>query len=152
MGRLEGQVVSVLGDGCDAGDATVASGQIVLPIQYSKVNIGLKYKSRLVTSNIETGSPLGSSQGLMKKVHQGIIRFFRTGYAKFGRKTQAQLDSLQLRPPGLPSNAPTPLFTDDKYVNFPAAYDRKAQMAIETNRPLPMSVTSVAMKGLTYDG
>lgn len=152
LGHLEGEVVSVLGDGCDAGDVTITGGQIVLPVQYSKVNIGLKYKSRLVTSNIETGSPLGSSQGLMKKVHQGIIRFFRTGYAKFGRKTQAQLDSLQLRPPGLPSNAPTPLFTDDKYVNFPAAYDRKAQMAIETNRPLPMSVTSVAMKGLTYDG
>jgi hypothetical protein len=152
LGHLEGQTVSVLGDGKDAGDAVVTGGQITLSNQYAKVTIGLKYKSRLVTSNIETGSPVGSSQGLMKKVHQGIIRFYKTAAAKYGRKTQSQLDSLVFKPASLPSNAAIPLFTDDKFVMFPAAYDRKAQIAIETDRPLPMSVTAVALRGITYDG
>lgn len=152
LGHLEGQTVSVLGDGKDAGDVVVTAGAIVLSGLYSDVTVGLKYKSRLVTSNIETGSPMGSSQGLMKKVHQGIIRFFRTSAAKYGRKTQAQLDSLVFKPASTPSNAAIPLFTDDKFVTFPAAYDRKAQIAIETDRPLPMSVTSIAFRGITYDG
>lgn len=148
--HLEGQIVSVLADGKDVGDFTVSGGAVVLPRNYTDMVAGLKYRSRLVTINAETGSPIGTAQGLDKRIDRAMIRFFRTAVAKFGRKTQAVLDTVTFRNFSAPGNPITPT-SDDKVVPFPAGYDKKGQIAIETDRPFPMAVTSVTLRGITYD-
>lgn len=150
LDHLEGETVSVLADGKYIGDYSVVSGDITLPKEYTAVIAGLKYKSRLVTMYAEAGGNIGSAQGLTKRIDQAVIRFFRTAAAKYGRKDATQLDAIDFSS-GSISGDPIPLVTDDKKLIFPAGYDRKGQIAVESDVPLPMSVTAVALRGITYD-
>lgn len=150
LSHLEGQTVVIVADGHYLGEFVVAGSQITLPNAYSEAVVGLNYRSRLKTLNLEDGSGIGSSQGAIKKFDQLTIRFFRTIGAKFGF-IQSDLLDIDFKPAGLTPGLPTPLFTGDKLVQFPLNYDREARLIIEQNSPLPCTVTGLIARGMTND-
>lgn len=162
MSHLIGEAVVVMADGVYAGTQTVnGSGAVTVTGDYSqatRVFIGLPFKGRLVTSRTEAGSQIGSSQGLTKRIDQAVIRFFNTAYALFGRKEQIALDEVEFSDAykdevvSMGYNTASPyLFTGDKTLKFPAGYDRRAQIVIESSLPYPLGVSGIFLSGVTYD-
>lgn len=154
--HLEGEAVDVLGNGKYLGRFTVASGQVDVggSTSYSEFIAGLPYTSRLVTNGLEGGSPIGSSQGLMKRAAKATLRLVRTIGLRYGLRaadlngtdtdTMYELSFATLN--GLPG---VPLFTGDKRVDLPLGIDRSQRIVVEQTKSLPMTVSAIFLDGQT---
>lgn len=142
LDHLEGETVSILGDGAVYPNQTVSSGTITLSRSCSRVIVGLGYTGRIKTMRLESGGQTGTSQGKRKTIVNAIIRFFKTIGAKFGG-TNDSLRTIPFRTSSDAMGNPPELFTGDKDVNFPNGYNRDAFIIIEQEQPLPMTVTMI---------
>lgn len=166
--HLASRTVSVVGDSQYLGEYTLdASGNLDLgDIVVGKVLVGFKYTSRLRTLPLEAGSVFGSAHQRVKRVEEVMVKFFRTMHAKVGNRIWNTVNtnySDELRELNWynttagtlgSGNNPVveiPVSTKDEVIKMPTGYDRKAQMIVETDRPYPMSVLGVFMRGVTYD-
>ena len=150
LSHLEGQTVQVLADGATHPDRTVTGGQISLQIAASTVHVGLGYDSVLQTNRIEAGSADGTAQGKTKRINKCIIRFYNTLGAKAGPDSD-NLDELQFRSASDPMNAPPPIFTGDKLMDWPGGYDFDGYVMVVQSQPLPMTVVAIMPHVTTFD-
>jgi len=151
LDHLEGETVQVIGDGAFQGEAVVTGGSITIPGAAITIWIvGLKYESKINTLPIEAGSVIGSAQGSIKRIDRSVIRFLRTIGAKFGSDPD-NLEDIVFRPPDLPMDEATPLFTGDKTLEFSSDYNRRGEVIIVQDLPLPMTVLGIISRGITYD-
>lgn len=151
LSHLIGQQVVVVADGHFVGTFTVSGGgTVTLPDARTEAIVGLNYRARIKDLPLEAGSSIGSAQTAIKRVDEIGIRFVNTIGAKFGSNVN-DLETIVFRPPLLPMDEPIPLFTGDKILKMPSDYDRKAQVIIEQDLPLPCIVTAITKRGLTYD-
>ena len=112
--------------------------------------MGYLYEGLLKTMPIAAGAQLGSSAGRVKRIAEGVIGFYNSLGAWFG-PSEDNLEELTFRTPEMPMNEAPQYFTGEKFVTFPAAYERDYQVVIKQDKPYPLYVTGVAMKGITYD-
>ena len=142
LDHLEGETVSVLVDGAEHADCTVASGSISLDPAGSVIIVGLPMVSTLETVDLELADEGGTSQGRPKTISQLAIRFFRTIAAKAG-SSEADLVDIPFRTPGDDMDEPIPLFTGDKKVSFPGGWDTSQTILIQSDGPMPMTVLGI---------
>jgi len=150
LDHLEGETVQVVADSLFVGEKTVSSGQITLDNAAERVLVGFKYQSFVKTLKIDQGAAIGSAQGTISRIDRIVTRFVRTVGAKIGA-TLDNLDNYIFRPASLPLDQPIPFFNGDKKLEFPNGYDRGVQAIVETDIPMPMNVSSVILRGQTYD-
>jgi len=136
LDHLEGELVQVLNEGAVEPDKTVSNGQITLDNETTRAHVGLKYISRINTLKLEGGSALGTAQGKIARIHEVMIRFFKTVGAIFGR--EGQTDQIFFRNTSDPMDTAVPLFTGDKRVQFPAGYSREPRVFIEQSQPFSL--------------
>jgi len=148
--HLEGESVIVLADGFHHPPVTVSSGSITLNEAVTEVIVGLSYTSRLKTMPLEAGKDFESSQGQTKRIDQVLVRFYKTYGAKIG-KDENTLDEISFRDGAAVLDDPPVLFTGDKLYRLPQTPDRTAQVVIEQDNPLPFTVLSLIMRGISYD-
>lgn len=149
--HLEGETVVAVGDGSYMGEFTVASGSITLPIEVNDVVVGLNYTSEIKTLRVDEGSALQTSQAAIKRVDRVAIRFTRTIHAEYGSE-EGKLEEFIFNDPTLAADQAVPLFTGDKISEMPQTYEESGtQLIIRQNQPLPMEVSGIVMRGLTYD-
>tara|TARA_R110002020_G_scaffold161060_1_gene345794 strand:+ start:3247 stop:6333 length:3087 start_codon:yes stop_codon:yes gene_type:complete len=118
----------------------------------SEVIVGLKYTSKLKTMKLEAGAQFGTSQGSIKRNDSIVLRFQGTYGGKFGIATnEANLEEIVFRPPGHGMGDPLPLFTGDKFLDFPGDYERFFQVVVQQDKPMPMNLLSIVHRGITYD-
>lgn len=127
-----------------------ADGCIELPIAAKRMIGGLGYESTIKTLKTEAGSVIGSAAMLPKRIEKVGIRFFNTVGATFGRES-GDLESIPFRPTTLAMDAPIPVFTGDKIVDFPTNWDRDGQIIIKQALPLPMTVLGISKRGVTNE-
>ena len=96
LDHLEGQSVSILANGATHPDKTVSSGAISLDFAVTKAHIGLNYSSTLQTMRIEAGGTEGTAQGKTKRIHEVVLRLFRTVGVKVG-SSETELDRIPFR-------------------------------------------------------
>lgn len=150
LSYLEGQTVQVLADGATHPDRVVASGAITLQVAAKLINIGLGYVSTLQTNRIEAGAADGTAQGKTKRINKCVVRFYNTLGAKVGPDSDS-LDELQFRTGSDPMDAPPPLFTGDKLLEFPGDYDFEGYIMVRQDSPLPMTVVAIMPQVTTFD-
>jgi hypothetical protein len=145
LDHLEGETVSILGDGAAQPTRTVASGAVTLETAASIVHIGLGFDSEIELVRPEAGAADGSAQGKIKRVKEIVARLFKTVGGKAGR-LDGQLDEIQFRSPSDPMDEHVPLFTGDKTIEFPKGFDTDGIVAIKQDQPLPMTLLAVIYK------
>tara|TARA_X000001382_G_scaffold83599_1_gene59162 strand:+ start:8608 stop:11340 length:2733 start_codon:yes stop_codon:yes gene_type:complete len=142
LDHLEGQVVSILGDGAVQPDKTVASGAITLSTKASIVHVGLPYTSKLVTLNLEAGSADGTAQSKTKRINELTVRLYRSLGMTAGSEGQT-LDIVPFRDSSDPMDSSPTLFTGDKRLPYPHGYETSGNIEIQQTQPLPQNIISL---------
>lgn len=154
--NLAGETVTVVADGKHVGDFTVTGGGgITLNLSATTIDaVGFKYKSRIKTIPVEAGSQIGSALGSINRIDQARIHFYRSANASVGSVEQdddSNLDEVLFRPVTVASSLPIPLYTGYKILDLGQDYEREAQIVVETQGPLGMTITHIALRGQTSD-
>lgn len=141
LDHLEGLEVTCLADGVRITTHTVASGSITLATASSKVIIGLSYESIIKTVNFDSGSPLGTAEGKLKRIQEVSTRIYRTA-----EYTMGTIDKQYTR------NAGTTLKTTvDRFADFPGDWTMETDITIKQNKPLPLTVLSIIPSMFTQE-
>lgn len=150
LAHLEGQVVDVLTDGAPHPQRTVTSGAIALQRPASKVQVGLPCPPRLLTMRLEAGAADGTAQGKTKRIHKVTVRVQDSAGFSVG-PSASSLQTVELRTPSDPMDAPPPLFTGDKLVAWPSSYETDARFYVTTDQPTPLTVVALFPQVVTQD-
>jgi len=141
LDHLEGETVAILGDGVQQASKVVSGGAITLDTAASKVHVGLAYESSIITLPIEGGNPLGTSQGIMKRIRRVSLRLDRSLGFKLG-DTNDLLDEYTF--------SSSDLFTGDTDpMPFSGSFDRQSKMQIVHDTPLPFNILAIMYEAKT---
>ena len=155
LSHLQGQSVSILGDGATHANKTVnSSGVITLDRSVSKACVGLSYDSILQTMRIEGGAAIGegTSQGKIKRISKVILRLFETVGVKVG-PSLTNLETIPFRTTSsLLSNPVDTLLSGDKEIEFNDDYNSDGFIFIKQDQPLPCSILAIYPTLVTSDG
>lgn len=151
LDHLEGETVAVLADGATHPNCVVSSGEVTLNRAVTEAQIGLPYISRIRSLRYEAGSPAGTAQGAVQRVHEVICRFHDTLGAKIGPSDDI-LDEIPFRTADDPMDAPPSLVTGDREISFPGGYVKGAQIEVVQDQPLPMMLLGLIAKLTTNIG
>ena len=152
LDHLEGESVDMLGNGSVYAAATVASGALSsISPDVSIAHVGLGSVADVFTLRPEAGAEDGTAQGKTKRVFNVVARFRDTLGAKVGPDA-ANLDEINFRSGTDPMDRSPPLFTGDKELKFRGGWDKKGQVLIRQDQPLPMHLAAIIMQLVTNDG
>tara|TARA_R100000700_G_scaffold40105_1_gene54761 strand:+ start:3592 stop:6054 length:2463 start_codon:yes stop_codon:yes gene_type:complete len=150
LAHLEGQTVSVLGDGAVHPDVTVSSAAVTLNRYVTKAHVGLSYNSTLRTLRVDAGSAAGTSQGKTKRINELTVRLYRSVGLQVGRDAD-NLDVVPFRSSATLMGSAIGLYTGDKDIELNGNYDTDGQITIRQTQPLPMTVLAVYATVSTFD-
>lgn len=142
LGHLEGETVSVLGDGSVHANVVVSSAIATLTDYFNKCHIGLPYTSKLMPMKLAV--PGANIRGKIKRIHQIIFSFYKTLGAKFGTTEGSEVIPFRRTTDAMGS--PPPIFTGEKEQTFPGGYELNGDIYVEQTQPLPMTVRSITAK------
>ena len=153
LDHLEGQTVSILGDGATHADKVVdASGEVSLDRSVTKACVGLAYDSVLQTMRIEGGAAEGTSQGKTKRISKVVLRLFETVGVKVG-PSLTNLETIPFRTTSsLLSNPVDTLLSGDREIEFNDDYNSDGFIFIKQDQPLPCSILAIYPTLVTSDG
>lgn len=143
LGHLEGEVVSALYNGTEATTLTVTGGAITLPAVATDIIVGYPYTSRLKTQVIEAGQQFGASKGNTSRIDSVLLSLYRTSYGLIGFEDSNLVDI---------EVTINELATEDVEIEFPQSPDIQPRVIIETDKPLPLNVLGITLRGASYDG
>jgi len=150
LDHLEGEVVSILANGATHPDKTVSSGSITLDFSVTKAHVGLNYNSILQTMRIDAGGTEGTSQGKIKRIHEVVLRLFRTVGVTVG-SSETELDRIPFRSSANAMTAAIPLFTGDKEIEFRGGFDTDGFVVVKQDQPLPITIIGIFPRLITFD-
>lgn len=149
LSHLEGETVSVWGDGSYAGDYTVSSGTVTIPTSKTAVEeayIGLGYNADWVSMPIviplqETGN---TTQTVLTRLNELQVILYKTAGQLLVGPSLTNTVEVPFRTTYDPMTEAPPLFgetvPDIKQVNFNGTWARQAYVAIRHSLPLPCTV------------
>lgn len=154
LGHLEGETVSVTGDGGAVDDGIVGettTSTVILQNFYNTVHIGLGYESLLQTMRLELPST-ATFQGRTKRIHELAIRLVDSLGCKAGTSfDDVDMDSFIFRDADDPLEAPPPLYSGDRFLDFDGNYQTDSSIFIKQDLPLPLTVTAIIPSYEVYD-
>ena len=148
--HLEGQTVSILGNGGSHADKTVSSGTISLDVSATTAAVGLGYTSNLQTLRLESGSVDGTSQGKPKRIHHITLRLFRTVGLEVG-SSSGDVDRVPFRDSSMAMDQAVSLFTGDKDIEFAGGFEEDDRIFVAQSQPLPLTVLALYARMNTFD-
>lgn len=148
--HLEGETLSVLADGFNHPDVTVASGNITLNKGARVVIAGLKYTPILKLLRLEAGANGDTAQGSMQRIDRATVRFYKSYSARIG-PSETEFEEIIFRPGDLPAGANLPLLSGDRKIDYPGGPDRENTVVITQDKPMPLTIIALILKGVTYD-
>lgn len=139
LDHLEGETVTILGDGNVFPDQVVTNGQVIISQPCSKVTVGLSYICQLQTLYLDIGEP--TIQGKRKNIAAMTARVDQTRGLEMG----LTFDDLTLyKDRDLNTiGQPIELFTGDQRMIIGGGWNTEAQLCIEQASPLPATVLGV---------
>ena len=144
--QLSGQTVAALADDIYVGTFVVtALGQVQLPRDASKLEIGIPYTATVRLSAPEVGTGTGTAQAQAMSTHSISVRFLNT----IGCKSNLQDMGFQQFDGPLLDVAPTP-FTGVKTVSDSGWENGESVVELVQELPYPFTVLTV-VRGLTVN-
>lgn len=150
LDHLEGETVSVLGDGAVQTDKTVASGAITLDSAAGVVTVGLPYNSDMRQLRLEAGAQDGTSVGKIRRTHRLGILLERTLGIKLGKDFD-NMDRITFREAGDIAGQATRLFSGITVQKVDYGYDYGNQTCIRCDQPLPATILALMPQLHTQD-
>ncbi len=142
LGHLEGEEVAVCADGGAHANKIVSNAAITLDRAASVVHVGPGYTATIKPMKIAKGT-LGLG-GSPKRISQIAINFYKTAYAKFGSES-SDMKEIPFREAGDSMDTAVPLYSGTKVMAFPGGFEDDAAIIIESDKPLPLTIRSIAM-------
>jgi hypothetical protein len=145
LGHLEGETISVLGDGgTDKPNKVVSNGTITLAYNYFIVNVGLPYTQKLKTLPQEAGSQRGTAQGKIQRINQVGFKVNRSHRGFLCAGHVDYLEKIQFRDPSTLLGTPESLYTGTiPNISFRDDYRYGSQVLIYNSDPLPIELLSI---------
>jgi len=140
--HLEGEEVYIITDGATHAPQTVAGGEVNLNWASDKTHVGLRYTSNAVTMPIVPPVEAGTSMGKRKKAFKLTVNFYKTNYCKIGAYGDT-LDEIPFRTTNDEMDRRVPLYTETREQAFPHGYVRDLKIHIQSDLPLPFSVSGL---------
>lgn len=149
--HLEGETVSVCGDGAFYSEQVVTAGAVNLAQECAVIHVGLPYVSDAKMLRLDAGSADGTSIGKFRKIPQASFMLHRSAQFKLGMSFNS-MNEVNFRNQDDPLNEAPPLFTGI-YENhrFGGSPDVNNQICIRQDKPLPLAVLAVMPQILTAD-
>jgi hypothetical protein len=142
LSHLEGESVNIIRDGGrDESSYTVASGEITISQQASKVTVGMPYVGLFKSMSIEGGSANGTSQSKAKLVNNMAIYFLNSIDCFIG--TDLYNLNRILFGVGEITGRPITAFTGYKKLDLPERYEEEKHIYIVQTSPLPCIAQSI---------
>jgi len=143
LDHLEGEEVTILADGATVPSKTVSGGSITLDNPASVVHAGLGYVCDLETVNLDVAISVGTIQGLVKRITEVTVRFFRTFGAWIGPDEDSLREMMFWDSEAYLLGEPPSLYTGDKKMSLMGAYSEQGSVFIRQTDPLPITVLGV---------
>jgi len=152
LNHLEGMEVAILADGGVVANQIVVDGTITLQQPASSIKIGLPYVCQLQTLYLEVPA-YSTMQGSRKNIYNASIRVeasrgISVGTNQTDSSTQpnnanvpwTNMKEVKERNALVSAGSAIPLYTGDYYINLPADWNTKGQLAIQQTYPLPANI------------
>ena len=147
--HLEGETVSVVGNGGYVGDFKVENGKIdISSANTNKVGtavIGLKYKGILKSPNLGMALQTGTTFTSMKNIYSVILKMSFSAGGKVGDSLYTLEDVQDFNPDGLFDSPPLPM-DSDKEVLINGTSEKDKHYFVVQDKPLPFSLAMVVPK------
>lgn len=141
--HLEGQTVKIWANGAIHPSKTVTSGQITLDSAKTVVQAGLSYTHTLKILKVKSGNPAGTTIGKKKRIYGITFVLLNSHTIKYGPDT-ANLAERDFRVVSDPMDAAAPLFTGEKFVEFPGGWTEDARVIVQSSDPAPFTLLAIA--------
>lgn len=154
---INGESFTVVADGKVIGTDTVedTGGSVygfVLGAEYTAMIFGYSYTHKLQTTRIEQGSRIGTSQGLIHRIHRAVVRMYRSAQLKIGDpEDTTKLEEVTFDKIDDNSANPIALFTGDKEILMPSSHGGDPYVYIEGDDPLPLNLSAIVAQGEVYE-
>lgn len=142
--HLEGESLVALADGGVVTGLTVTDGAITLPIAASKVQVGRRFVADIQTLPLAVEAAAAAGQGTIKSISDVYLRVSRSGVMKVG-PNEDELVDIPWRT-NEPYDTPPRLRSEEMDVLIEPDWTRDAQIWVQSNDPVPMTVSTVTMK------
>ena len=139
--HLEGESVTIIGEGSVQTAKTVSSGAISLDTAIEEAKVGLLYSSDLQTMRLDEGYT-ETTQTKTKRVYDLSVRFQDTVGASVGPSAD-NLTAIDFRDSGASMDLPVPLFTGDKAVEFDVGHGTEGLIYVKQPQALPMTILGI---------
>jgi hypothetical protein len=153
LDHLENEDVQVLADGRVQTVAAVSGVTITLPTVAQKVYVGKAYNSDLSPMLVDFGARDGTSQGKKKRIHELVVRLYRTLQLKYGDSFDNLKTMIFSETSTIENNEPVlfaPTRPKDKIVGFSSSWD-DGNICIRQDQPLPATIVMLAPRMTTND-
>ena len=145
-----------MADGSVVPSQTVVNGTVTLPLAASQITVGLPYTCQLQTMYLDPPGQKDTPQGKRKSIFGVTARMEASRGISIGVNqpdASTQPDNANITWTGLyssrernaaviPGNS-VPLYTGDEYIEAPADWETNAQIAVQTQYPLPINLNSL---------
>ncbi len=135
--HLNGQTVQVLGDASYLGTDAVANGEIDLDDNTTVNHVGLGYTSTILPMKLE-------SEVNIKRVSKIVPNVFESVGGNYGRDL-ADMDSMVLRDANDPLDTDSALFSGTVELPFDGVLDRKGDIYVQQDEPLPFNILGLGI-------
>lgn len=149
LSHLEGETVSILGDGAVMPQAVVTSGSITLSRSVSKAQIGLPIISDMETLPIAFEAPDFGS-GRVKNVNQVWVRVYRSGGIFVGPDFDNLVEAKQRTTE--PWGSPPDLKTEAIRIVLNSSWGSTGQVCLRQSDPLPLTVVAMTIEAAIGGG
>jgi len=146
LGHLESETVNVLSGSSVYKSLTVTGGQVTLPESQDAGTIaivGLPYRARLRTVDIEAGGDFGVSQGNRQRIDRLAVRLYRSQGGEYGNSNQATLYPLEY--------VDNEVVTEIRRLEFEITPNIDNQVVFEHDDPTPFNIVAITYRGVSYD-
>lgn len=147
---LDGETVSVLGNGAAQNNKVVSGGSITLDVPVTIAQVGLPYTSTLQTPLIEGGCTIGTSQTAIARIHHLGIRFHETLGGSFGEDLN-NMDTIIFNSTSDVMDSAPPIQSGDQILEFSGNNGLNYQAFIQQTQPYPMTVLCLIYKAIVAD-
>ncbi len=141
--HLEGETVSILGDGAVEPDQEVINGAVTLETAASVVHIGKSYNTDIRTLPLANANAAAGGQGSTKNISKLYIRVNDTSVVQAG-PTFSRLREYPARSVEDPYDSPPSLISTVLEISIEPNWVMGAPISIRQSLPLPLTVVSIA--------
>jgi hypothetical protein len=144
LSHLEGKTVAILADGAVMPQEVVTGGRITLPVEASKVTIGLPITADMQTLPLSYEQVGAFGQGRPKNVSKVFLRVYRSS-GVFAGPDANNLREYKQRTTEV-YGAPPNLVTDEIEVMLSSSWNASGHVFVRQNDPLPLTITSMTIE------